>query len=118
MALEALIRTVLLPVLNAYPDGGLPEQEPALPYATYLRAGGRVVTTVGKEAVPDLQHAHVQINVWAETALEASRLMREVDKAIRQTTAFDGDPLAAPASLPSDDDSLGLTQDFSIWFKD
>ncbi|ARU04753.1 hypothetical protein CCO03_08745 [Comamonas serinivorans] len=116
--LEELIYQAISPVLPIYPDGGVPEDEPPLPYATYLRAGGHVVTTLSREAVPDLQHAHVQINVWASSVLGVSRLIRDVDIAVRTSGLFEGKPLSSPSNLPSDDDSFGLTQDFSVWFKD
>ena len=117
MELEEHLFSALGDLVDIYPDGGVPEIEPPLPYATYVRAGGRVVTTVAKESIPDLQHAHVQINVWTSTILGASRLIREIDIAIRQTNQFEGKPLSSPANIASDDDSFGLTQDFSIWFK-
>lgn len=116
MALEELIYQAVSPVLPIYPDGGVPEKEPPLPYATYFRAGGRVVTTLAKEEVPDIQHAHVQINIWASTVLGASRLIREVDIAIRTSRLFQGNPISAPSGIPSGDDSFGLMQDFGIWY--
>lgn len=116
MALEELIYQAVSPVLPIYPDGGVPEQEPPLPYATYFRAGGRVVTTLAKEEVPGLQHAHIQINIWASTILGASMLIREVDIAVRSSGLFQGNPLSSPSNIPSDDDAFGLTQDFGIWY--
>ena len=89
-----------------------------LPYGTYQIIDGQSVVFVDK-STPDKKHAYVQINIYAESALEASNLIAQVEKRLLETKDFNASPINAARSIISDDPDAkikGRMQDFTIWY--
>lgn len=115
MTLEADIRMLLDPLVfeRVYPDvAPLSTQRP---YITYQQIGGDVIDVLGQE-VPDKVNAMLQINVWADTRVQASALANQIEVAMIQATAFRARPLSAFAGDHDEDMNIyGTRQDFSVW---
>ena len=87
----------------------------ARPYITYQQIGGRAVSYVDN-ATPDRKNGYFQINVWAETRLEAAALALQVETALCGTAVFAARPIAAPIATHEPDlNRYGTMQDFTIW---
>lgn len=114
MSLEADLVTVIKTVIpRVFPDTA-PTLTPT-PYATYQQIGGDP-SFYYDGAVMDQCNALVQINIWAETRLQANQLMRELERVLLQAPAIQAVPSGAlRASHDSDTDLRGAEQDFSIW---
>jgi hypothetical protein len=105
-------------VLNAICPRTFPDFAPVStmrPYVTYQQIGGQVINPIGND-VPNKQNGEFQINVWSNTRAEAAALARQIEAALRQSSAFIARPLSAPASdYDHDMEIYGSRQDFSIW---
>lgn len=114
MSLETDLRTVLAAVCpRVYPDVAPPAT--LRPYVTWQQIGGTAPAYVD-DAVPSLRNAYVQVNVWADTRLEASALMLQIETALTTAQAFSARPQAAMIAAHSDDDDTrGAQQDFTVW---
>lgn len=112
----------LYAVLNAvapnavYPDFaavGTPR-----PYVTWQQIGGPVINPVGGEA-SGLRSAEMQINVWANTRLQAKSLIRAIEAALRAATAFDAEPMAEPVDdFDSEIPVYGSLQSFMCRYRE
>ena len=114
MSLETQLFTVLSGVTpNVFPDFA-PVSTPR-PYVTIQIIGGQAVNTVDR-FVPNKRNADVQVDVWADTRLQASTLMQAIEDAIRMSTVWQAEPVnAAHTSFDADVPVYGCIQDFSIW---
>jgi hypothetical protein len=85
------------------------------PYATYQQIGGDVLNMVANVA-PGVRNSMLQFTVWSNTRAEALLLMRAIEAAMCQTTAFTARPIAAAvADYDADIPVYGCRQDFSVW---
>jgi hypothetical protein len=104
--------------LSGFADGHVyaTVADPAIaPYIVYHQVGGDAVNYV-EPAVPNLQNARIQINVWAKRRMEASALAQEVENAMRLAAGLQTKVLGAKLWTYDPETKLhGTTQDFSIW---
>ena len=114
MSLESDLYAALAAVCpRVYPDTA--PDNPVRPYVTWQQLGGAVITPVADE-VPDQENAFVQVNVWADTRLEAKTLAKAIEAALITSAALNARPQAAATSTMDDEVRLyGCAQDFSIW---
>lgn len=85
------------------------------PYVTYQQIGGEAVEFIDN-TVPSMENAHVQVNVWAGSRLEAKTLIKQIEAALILATGLQARPLGAAASdYDADVPVYGSRQDFSIW---
>lgn len=65
---------------------------------------------------PDLKHGEFQINVWADSRLEATSTARAIEAAMRAAVAFTAQPVAdLIADFDADMNRYGTMQDFSVF---
>jgi hypothetical protein len=85
------------------------------PYVTYQKIGGRPINVYGK-LVPNKALSMYQINVWADTRIQADALSWAIDSAMRTATVFDAKPETDPVSVFEDDEPnlRGTRQDFAV----
>jgi len=115
MSLESQIFDALkgLVANRVFPDVA---PDAALPYVTYQQVGGEAINFTDG-AVPDRSNARIQINVWAATRADASRIGAEVEIAIRGAGALQPTVLSARVALYDDaTKARGTMQDFSLWY--
>lgn len=115
MSIEAALFQALRGLVSGrvYPDLA-PESAPR-PYITYQQVGGDVVNFV-EGTIPSKRNARMQINVWADTRLEASAMGGAVEDVLRTLIAFQATILGAAVSTYDDETGLrGTRQDFSLW---
>jgi hypothetical protein len=106
-ALKGLVANRVFP--DVAPDA-------VLPYITYQQVGGQAVNFTDG-TIPDRSNARIQINVWAATRLEASRIGAEAEGAIRAATALQPTVLSARVGLYDDETKArGTMQDFDLWY--
>jgi hypothetical protein len=85
------------------------------PYVTYQQIGGAAVNFVDR-LVPNKRNARMQVNVWANSRLDATTTMQAIEDAIRMSTVFQGEPESAPmTSFDADFPVYSAAQDFTIW---
>lgn len=85
------------------------------PYITWQQVGGESVNFIDS-TVPGKKNARVQVNVWADTRLEAATLAELVEDMLRGVAALQTTVLGAPTSVYEPDTNLrGSMQDFSFW---
>jgi hypothetical protein len=116
-----MLEEALYGLLNPLAAGGaspdVTPDTPVFPCITYQQVGGETYQYVEK-ALPDHRHARVQINVHAESRLQASTIAREIERALIES------PLVAQAYgafVSTYEDTLkiyGTRQDFGIWVKE
>lgn len=98
---------------NVFPDKADPETVP--PYIVYQQAGGVPLGFVD-QLVPGKKNGRFQINVWAETRIQASAIALQAEALFINAAAFTADVLSQPTALRDEETELfGSTQDFSIW---
>jgi hypothetical protein len=87
----------------------------ARPYVTYQKIGGRPIVTFNK-LVPNKTFSMYQINVWADTRVQADTLAWQIDSAMRLATVFDAKPETDPVSVFEEDEPnlRGTRQDFAV----
>lgn len=114
MSLETDLYTVLSAICpNVYPDTA--PDNPPRPYITWQQVGGFQISPIANE-VADKRNAFIQINVWANTRIEARDLALQIEHAIVVSPLFIGRPQGAFVATMEDDlDLRGTVQDFSIW---
>lgn len=116
MSIETTLRAVIEQQCpRVFPD--IAPFETAKPYVTWQQIGGDAPVYV-EGAVMGQRHALMQIDVHADTRLEASQLMLGIEQALVESTALQAEPQGA---MRADGDGEGLeriytaSQDFSIW---
>ena len=115
MMIEPLIFDALSPLVSGrvYPDVALDECD--RPYITYQQVGGSAINFV-EVTLPDKRNSRVQINVWADSRLEASVLAGQVENALRAVVVLQTTVLGASVSVYDMETKLrGSRQDFSFW---
>lgn len=114
MSIETVIPAVLAAVSpRVFPDVA-PFSTPR-PYITWQQIGGPVQPFVDG-ALADKEGAFIQVDVWADTRLEANALNRSVELLMSTTTSLQGRPLSARvASHDADTGRYGAQQDFEVW---
>lgn len=84
------------------------------PWVTWQQTGGR--DTSSWDNLPGKRHARVQINVWASTPTEASRIRAEIEAALRPLRAIQCRPSAAHHMTYEPDTALhGVQQTWEVW---
>ena len=87
----------------------------ARPYVTFQQVGGQALSFVDN-TVPSIENAEIQVNVWANSLLEAKGLMKLIEEALIVATSVQARPLSACVSdFDADIPVYGARQDFSIW---
>lgn len=115
MSAEAIIYSTLRGLVadRVFPD--VAPEGTARPYVTYQTVGGSAINFIDG-ALPSKRNGRYQLNVWADTRLQAASLARLVEDALRVTTALQATVLGAPVADYEDDTKLfGTMQDFSFW---
>lgn len=89
----------LYAVLNAVVSGSVyPDFAPVdtlRPYLTWQKIGGPVINPIGGES-SGRRSVEVQVNLWTDTRIQATTLIRAVEAAMRAATSFDARPLSEP----------------------
>lgn len=87
----------------------------ARPYVTFQQVGGQALDFVDN-TVPSIENAEIQINVWADSRLEAKGLMKLIEAALIVATTVQARPLSACVSdFDADMNVYGSRQDFNCW---
>ena len=115
--LEEALYAALSPLVSGrvFPDVA-PLDTPR-PYITYQQIGGDAHGYLGKE-LPDHEHALVQLNIWADTRLQATLVRKLAEANLVAATAFEARPASGPTSQHEPDltpPGYGTQQDFNIW---
>lgn len=115
MSLETSLYAALAAVCpRVFPD--VADTSTVRPYVTYQQVGGDVINPLSNGS-PGRRNASVQINVWANTRLQANSLSLQIEDAMRAATAFIAQPQSASFSDYDYDMSVyGSQQDFSVWY--
>jgi hypothetical protein len=115
MSAESIIFDTLRGLVGdrVFPDVG-PEGV-ARPYITFQQVGGASINFIDA-AIPSKRNGRFQLNVWADTRLQAATLARQVEDALRGVTALQTTVLGSPVADYEEDTKLyGAMQDFSLW---
>lgn len=116
MSVETTIFEALRGLVNdrVFPD--VAPEETQRPYITYQQVGGESVNFVDA-TVPTKKNGRWQINVWADSRLDAAPLARLVEDTLRVIPELQTTVLGAPIARYDEETKLrGMTQDFSFWF--
>lgn len=112
------LETALFSALQAQCPRVFPDEAPydtPRPYVIWQQIGGDPLSYV-EGTVPNQRNAHIQIEVWDETRLQANALMLQIEAALMSAPAFQASPLGAlSATIDDGTDRRGAQQDFSIW---
>lgn len=106
-ALQALVGGRCFP--DVAPEGT------ARPYITFLDVGGQPISFID-DALPNREFARVQVNVWADTRIQASDLGRTVENTLRALVSLQPDVLTGRAATFDETTQYrGTMQDFSFF---
>jgi hypothetical protein len=110
------IETMLYQAMQEFVSGRcFPDFAPemtARPYITYQVVGGQPISFIDG-AIPDHEFSRVQVNVWADTRIEASDLGRAVEHALRAATELQTDVVTGRfATYDETTQYRGTMQDF------
>lgn len=98
---------------RCFPDVA-PEQT-ARPYVTFQNVGGQPISFLDA-AIPDREFSRVQVNVWADTRIQASDLGRVIERTLRAMTELQTDVLTGrSATFDEATQYRGTMQDFSFF---
>ncbi len=116
--LEPLVFQALTGLVSGrvYPDIA-PTNTPR-PYITWQQIGGMAVSWTDKAITPG-GNAWVQINIWADSRLQAGALRKQVEDALIQFNGFEARPLTAGTASHEPDitpPAYGFNQDFDVWY--
>lgn len=116
MSIETLLHDEIAPLCErVFPD--VAPWMTQRPYVTWKQIGGDAPGYV-EGAVMGLRNALVQVDVHADTRIEASQLMLAIEAVLVSSTAMQAE---AQGAMRADGDGEGLeriyaaSQDFSIW---
>lgn len=85
------------------------------PYITWQVIGGLSLRYVDNAAA-DKRNSIVQVNVWADTRLQAAALARQIEDALCAASLFTATPQGEPISdFDADVPVYGTQQDFDIY---
>ena len=108
--ITALLRTICP---RAYTDFAPVETQ--RPYVTYQQIGGETMDFIDN-SLPNKENADIQINVWADTRIEAKSLIKRIEEAMLASTELQASASAAAVSdYDADIPVYGSRQDFSVW---
>jgi hypothetical protein len=114
MALEESLNTLLRTICaRTSPDFAPPETE--RPYVTWQQIGGDSLIPLDS-SIPSHENAEIQIDVWANTRVEAKSIIKQIEAALIQTQTMTARPAGASAS--DFDSAMRVycsSQDFKIW---
>jgi len=116
MSVEATIFNALkhLVTNRIYPD--IAPESVRRPYITFQQIGGRSVNFLSAE-LPEKRNSRFQLNVWADSRLDAAKIAKQVDEALRQVNALQTTVLSEPvATVEAETKLYGTRQDFNFWF--
>lgn len=116
MSVESIIFNALRGLVSdrVFPD--VAPEETARPYITFQQVGGEAVNFVDA-GVPSMKNGRWQINVWADSRLDAAPLARQVEDTLRGISALQTTVLGAAIARYDEETKLrGTSQDFSFWF--
>jgi hypothetical protein len=98
---------------RVFPD--IAPEGTARPYITWQQVDGVPVNFL-EGGVPGTKNVRMQVNVWADTRLDASALADQVEDALRQVAALQTTVLGSAVAVYEPDTKLkGSMQDFSFW---
>lgn len=118
MSIEADIVNALTALVSGrvFPD--IAPEGTARPYITYQQVGGSSINFLDR-TTPSKKNGRWQMNVWADTRLDAGALSRQVENTLRMAAALQTTVLEAPIATYDEETGLrGTRQDFSFWFAD
>lgn len=116
MSVESIIFDALRALVSDRVFADVAPEEMQRPYITYQQVGGESVNFVDA-AIPSKKNGRWQINVWADSRIDAAPLARLVEDTLRAVVALQTTVLGAPIARYDEETKLrGTTQDFSFWF--
>ncbi len=116
MATEAdMVTAVKAVVSRLYPDYADPST--LRPYATYQQVGGQAPNFLGG-GVGGRRNVRMQFNVWADSRLQATSLMHQIEEVMKASPIFADANGALIARADSTTKLRGAQQDFSYWITD
>lgn len=116
MSVESIIFSSLRSLVSdrVFPD--VAPEGAIRPYITYQQVGGEAINFV-ESTVPNKANGRFQLNVWADSRMQASATARQVEAALRGVTALQTEVLGSPFSDYEPDTKLyGTVQDFEFWY--
>lgn len=114
MSPEAQVRNTILSIVSGGVFFDTANLGAAKPLAIISRIGGNPVNFL-EASKPSKRHIRYQINVFAETRLQADSIGRQIEDAL--VAQLDGYVEGGMVSLYDDTANLyGTRQDFSFWF--
>lgn len=111
MTIESNVNDLISPIVRVYQD--IPPDNPTFPYATYQQVGGEAVWNL-EGGIP-ARNARIQVNVWANTRVQANTLALAIEDAISKSTMATRAYGAFTALYESSIKKYGTRQDFGIW---
>ena len=114
MSMESDLQTLLLTkCARTYPD--VAPSGAAKPWVTWQALGGESLGYLDNTAA-DKRYTLMQINAWATTRLAALNLIRDIETAMRASSAFTAMPQGEAVSLYESDTLLyGCVQRYEIF---
>lgn len=115
MTLEATIKNILAPLVDGRLYTDITPDVHVLPLILYTQTGGKAYSYV-EQKLPEKRNARIQIDVLADTRLEANALARRIEQAIIENIPVSTPLGAFTATFQKDLKLYGTRQDFSIWY--
>jgi hypothetical protein len=114
MSMETDLATLLTGLCaRTYPD--VAPANVARPYVTWQQLGGESLR-YADNAPMDKRYPLLQINVWSDTRLQSTALIRQIEDALCASAAFTSEPQGEPASIYEEDTKLyGSIQRFTLF---
>jgi hypothetical protein len=115
MSIETALFAALRGLVSdrVFPD--VAPENTSRPYITYQQTGGDAVNFV-ESTIPSKKNARMQINVWADTRLQATAMGGAVEDVLRTLIALQPTVLGAAIATYDDETKLrGTLQYFSLW---
>lgn len=86
-----------------------------MPFITYQAVGGQPINYTTGET-PDKENTRVQVNVWANSRLEATTIGKQVEDALRGAIELQAEVATGRAATYDETvGARGTVQDFSFW---
>ncbi len=99
---------------RVYPD--IAPELTKLPFITFQQIGGQSLNFLNA-ALPGKRNSRFQVNVWADSRLDAADLARKIDETVRQVSELQTTVQSEPVALyEPETQRYGTRQDFSFWF--
>ena len=92
-----------------------PSEDLEAPYIVYQQVGGNAINFLSQE-MPSKQNTRFQINVWANTRLQAAELAHMAEELLRLNTDLNTTVIGAHTATHDETKGLhGTRQDFYFW---